>query len=213
MREAVVELLGDAERAGELGRSGRSLVRERFLLTRLLADELQLYASLLGIASPAGRAAVAGLAGEERDPVCGMRLDPAMARVLAFGGVPTCSARVAAKRSSGAGSPGPREGPKPLPHGGSLLHHQGDLEIWEVTGMMWWHGDLSWWGWTVMTLGMLVFWGLIAWVIVVIARSSNATPSARTPQDILAERYARGEINAEEYHRRLDDLFDHTSVR
>jgi trehalose synthase len=83
----VLELLGDAERAGELGRNGRALVRERFLLTRLLADELQLYASLLGTAPPAGRAAVAGLAGEQRDPVCGMRLDPAVARVLAFGGL------------------------------------------------------------------------------------------------------------------------------
>ena len=53
--------------------------------------------------------------------------------------------------------------------------------------MMWWHGDLSWWGWTVMTLGMLVFWGLIAWVIVVIARSSNAT-SARAGDAMQSRR-------------------------
>jgi uncharacterized membrane protein len=51
------------------------------------------------------------------------------------------------------------------------------------------------------------------WVIVVIARRRNATPSAPTAQDILAERHARGEIDAEEYHRRLDDLRGDSSER
>jgi trehalose synthase len=82
----VIELLGDFDRAQELGRSGRSLVRERFLLPRLLADELQLYASLLGTPSRAGDRSFAGLAGERRDPVCGMRVDAATARSLTFGG-------------------------------------------------------------------------------------------------------------------------------
>jgi trehalose synthase len=82
----VIELLGDADRAQELGRTGRALVRERFLLTRLLADELQLYASVLGTPLRTGDVAVAGLAGELRDPVCGMRIDPATARTLTFGG-------------------------------------------------------------------------------------------------------------------------------
>jgi trehalose synthase len=82
----VLELLSDADRAHELGRTGHALVRERFLLTRLLADELQLYASVLGTPLRRGDVAVAGLAGELRDPVCGMRIDPKTARTLSFGG-------------------------------------------------------------------------------------------------------------------------------
>jgi trehalose synthase len=55
---------------------GHELVRERFLLTRLIADELRLYGSLLGRRLPYEPVVQAGLAGEERDPVCGMRVDP-----------------------------------------------------------------------------------------------------------------------------------------
>jgi trehalose synthase len=43
---AMLELLGDPERALELGRSGRERVREHFLLPRLLRDELRLLVSL-----------------------------------------------------------------------------------------------------------------------------------------------------------------------
>jgi trehalose synthase len=43
---ALVQLLNDRELATRLGRSGREHVRERFLLPRLLLEELQLYASL-----------------------------------------------------------------------------------------------------------------------------------------------------------------------
>jgi trehalose synthase len=45
---AMLELLGDEQLAGELGRSGRRHVREHFLLPRLLRDELQLLATLDG---------------------------------------------------------------------------------------------------------------------------------------------------------------------
>ena len=84
--QRVLDLLKDADRARELGRTGSALVRERFLLTRLLADELQLYASLLGTPPSVGKGSVAGLAGEQRDPVCGMRIDAATARSLTLGG-------------------------------------------------------------------------------------------------------------------------------
>jgi trehalose synthase len=57
------------------GVKGHELVRERFLLTRLIADELRLYGSLLGMRLPYEPVAKVGLAGEERDPVCGMRVD------------------------------------------------------------------------------------------------------------------------------------------
>lgn len=79
--------------------------------------------------------------------------------------------------------------------------------------MMWWNGDANWWVWTVMILCMLAFWGLIAWVVVVVARSNKGTPSGRKPQDVLAERYARGEIEGDEYRRRLDDLRDRTAAQ
>jgi putative membrane protein len=67
---------------------------------------------------------------------------------------------------------------------------------------MWeWHSGWAWW-W--MGVGMLVFWGLIAWLIVALVRQGDrggATPGAR---DILDERYARGEIDDDEYRQRSD---------
>ena len=71
-----LRLLNDPKEGTELARVGRELVRERFLLTRLIADELRLYGDLLGAHQPRPAVAQAGLAGEERDPVCGMLLDP-----------------------------------------------------------------------------------------------------------------------------------------
>jgi trehalose synthase len=47
---ALLELLGDAERARELGRSGREHVRAHYLLPRLLMEELRLLVSLSGAA-------------------------------------------------------------------------------------------------------------------------------------------------------------------
>jgi trehalose synthase len=82
----VLELLEDAERRRVLGESGRAHVRERFLLPRLIADELRLYSALLGTAPREVPGVLAGLHGEQRDPVCGMRIDPSGARMLGYGG-------------------------------------------------------------------------------------------------------------------------------
>ena len=71
--------------------------------------------------------------------------------------------------------------------------------------MMFWSGHWGWGAWLGMSLGMLVFWGLVAWVIVVLVRSSGwRYDSGRSdPRDILDERYAKGEIDEDEYkHRR-----------
>ncbi len=84
--------------------------------------------------------------------------------------------------------------------------------------MMWdWHG-YSWWWFVVMPLGMAGFWALVAWVVVMVVRRDRATPpaAARTdPERILAERYARGDIDDAEYQARLDGLHraDATSGR
>ena len=75
--------------------------------------------------------------------------------------------------------------------------------------MMWWHGDWNGWAWLAMSASMLVFWGLVIWGVVTVARSASQparhnldTPS-RDPEQILRERFARGDIDETEYeHRR-----------
>ena len=85
--DRVAWLLDHPQDAREIAQRGRELVRERFLLTRLIADELRLYAALLGARTRPGlTAAKAGLVGETRDPVCGMRVDPDKAPHLEYRG-------------------------------------------------------------------------------------------------------------------------------
>jgi putative membrane protein len=83
-----------------------------------------------------------------------------------------------------------------------------------VIAMMFWYGhDMSGWGWFGASLGMIVFWALIITVLVLLFRglgrstpvgsrdvASRTTPSA---EELLAERFARGEIDEDEYQRRL----------
>ena len=76
--------------------------------------------------------------------------------------------------------------------------------------MFWYDNhDLSAWGWVGMILGMVAFWALVAAVIVWIVRSTprpdrgEGRPDA---QQLLAERFARGEIDETEYHDRLATL-------
>ncbi len=78
--------------------------------------------------------------------------------------------------------------------------------------MIWYDLGWSWWGWLLMTAGMLAFWGLLIWAVVMAVRGgiggSDATTAraAASPQQILAERFARGEIDEHEYHQRLEAL-------
>jgi trehalose synthase len=83
----IVELVRQPERRRALGEQGRDLVHKRFLLTRLIADELRLWqAQLTG--SPPARAhkGAAGIAGERRDPVCGVQVDGSTARTIDLDG-------------------------------------------------------------------------------------------------------------------------------
>ena len=70
---------------------------------------------------------------------------------------------------------------------------------------MWeWHSGWAWW-W--MGVAMLVFWGLVAWVLVTLVRKGDSgAPRARAARDILDERYARGEIEDDEYRRRSEAI-------
>ena len=81
--------------------------------------------------------------------------------------------------------------------------------------MMWWwnggNGGWPWWGWLGIVF-MVVFWALVIWGAVMLGRallrSERWTAPSRPPgaEEMLAERFARGEIDAEEYQRRLDVL-------
>jgi putative membrane protein len=79
---------------------------------------------------------------------------------------------------------------------------------------MWWYGDgdLNGWGYTLMTVSMILFWGLVIYGVVFLARSGGQSdrsgPQAK-PEDLLAERFARGEIDEQEYRQRLETLREH----
>lgn len=72
------------------------------------------------------------------------------------------------------------------------------------------HG-VSGWGWAAMSLHMVLVWGLVIAVIVLIVRTLTKTsaqphsgPEASASADrLLAERFARGEIDEDEYRQRL----------
>ncbi len=81
----VAELVRDPRRRRAVARSGRDHVRDRFLLTRLVADSLRLYTSILGSEPAPTTTATAAIADEPRDPVCGVRVDPGRARQLVLG--------------------------------------------------------------------------------------------------------------------------------
>ena len=78
-----------------------------------------------------------------------------------------------------------------------------------------WHWEMHpvWWMWgaggLVMMLMMLVFWGVVIAVLVLGIRwlvSQGRGPAQDSALAILRERYARGEINREEFETRRRDL-------
>lgn len=77
--------------------------------------------------------------------------------------------------------------------------------------MMWWYGPgMSGWGYALMTVSMVLFWALIIFgaiaLVRYLARGDRAVASRPTPEQLLAERFARGEIDEHEYDQRLDTL-------
>jgi putative membrane protein len=64
-----------------------------------------------------------------------------------------------------------------------------------------------------MSLGMVAFWGGLiglVWYLVTHAPKGGdrSAPSPSSPEQILDERFARGEIDADEYRTRRDALRD-----
>ena len=78
---------------------------------------------------------------------------------------------------------------------------------------MYWGNGMGGWGMVLMTVSSLLFWGLVIAGIVALVRYTGrgAQPGAPathrpTPQQVLADRFARGEIDEDEYTRRLQVL-------
>ncbi|MFD5620396.1 SHOCT domain-containing protein [Streptomyces yangpuensis] len=77
--------------------------------------------------------------------------------------------------------------------------------------MFWYDHDVSGWGWFAMTASMILFWALIITAAALLSKALNRpyehihapVPAAPTPEQILAQRLARGEVDEDEYQRRL----------
>jgi putative membrane protein len=81
---------------------------------------------------------------------------------------------------------------------------------------MYWNSQMGVWGYVFMAVTMLLLWGTVITAIILVARSlarpqdrHNLSagfpppPVSRPAEEILAERFARGEIGAEEYQKSI----------
>jgi len=92
--------------------------------------------------------------------------------------------------------------------------------------MFWYGPQLGGWGWA-LGLGSLVFWALLVVAVIALVRlftgsgqrllppyrgdpygesGPAAAPAAAAPEQILAGRFARGEIDEDEFHQRMAAL-------
>ena len=68
------------------------------------------------------------------------------------------------------------------------------------------------WGWPGFFLGpffMIIFWIIIAIIVILLFRNYGERSNAKTESsamDILKERYAKGEINKKEYEEKKRDI-------
>lgn len=75
-----------------------------------------------------------------------------------------------------------------------------------------WHDGWGPGAWIAMAFVMLVFWTIVVAAVIALVRSDHARGQdhvagrADDPERILAERFARGEIDADEYKQRRDLL-------
>ncbi|MCP8999406.1 SHOCT domain-containing protein [Pseudarthrobacter sp. RMG13] len=83
--------------------------------------------------------------------------------------------------------------------------------------MMFWNGNMGGWGYALMVISFVLFWGAVIAAIVLLARGlgsgnrgrdTGASPGtgSGSAEDLLAERFARGEIDETEYNARLNVL-------
>ena len=83
---------------------------------------------------------------------------------------------------------------------------------------MWHHGYGGWgWGsWVLTAIALTVFFAFVITAIVAMGRYlggsgplRHSPPPGRPAEEILAERFARGAIDDEEFHRRIALLREH----
>jgi putative membrane protein len=84
------------------------------------------------------------------------------------------------------------------------------------TTMMYGYGNgIGGWGYALAAIGMILFWGAVIYGIMALVRHTRrddpqgrepAAPPVPEPERLLAERFARGEIDEGEYHQRLTSL-------
>lgn len=77
--------------------------------------------------------------------------------------------------------------------------------------MFWYGNGMNGWGYVLMAVSMVLFWALIAYGVIAVvrypAREDRSAPAGRqTPEQVLAHRLARGEIDEQEYHKVLETL-------
>lgn len=80
--------------------------------------------------------------------------------------------------------------------------------------MFWYDRNMGWWGYAGMGIGMVLFWALLILGIVALIRLSTRDENRRlspspSPEQVLAERFARGEISETAYRDRLAVVRDH----
>ena len=73
--------------------------------------------------------------------------------------------------------------------------------------MRWNYGPMGigWFDWVLLAVIILVFLGGMTFVVLTATRQTPS-PRPHTPEEILAERFARGEIDEEEFHVRREAL-------
>ena len=92
--------------------------------------------------------------------------------------------------------------------------------MYDGDGWMWNHGwGWGWGGWIMMGLLMVVFWAVVITLVILAVRyfasdrgsvgTSRPGPGPNRAEDLLAERFARGEIDEDEFRQRMALLREH----
>lgn len=68
------------------------------------------------------------------------------------------------------------------------------------------YGNMGWGSWLAMSLTMLILWGGLVVLVIWVARTVRPQAPASRADELLAERFARGEIEEDEFRRRRELL-------
>jgi putative membrane protein len=84
--------------------------------------------------------------------------------------------------------------------------------------MMFWYGNMmNGWAYGAMAVAMVLFWGVVILGVIALirhlGRANRSVAEARpAAEHLLAERFARGDIDEQEYLERLDVLREGTGT-